>query len=320
VSGVSAAYEYNGSIWVSVTGQVISGKTIVDNTLPGNTIVVGTVTGDRITVGTLTGNLIAANTITGNNLVANTITAANVVSVNANIGNISSTGYWLQASTGNARFGGNVSIGNSLSIGSNATIGGNLAVSGLITAGNLNANTVVTTTVQPNAITTSGAFVAGGATSFVSNAVSGTIYTIAGPTVTSTVSNEQVIVWLNSGWNLTLRNNGSSATAFGQLRGYLRRYDASVGGPGISLGSWTTSFTQTMPTAGVDYEIRIDNQSWPVVIDTLGTPSNYVYAFGADVVYTFTSGTFTGNLKLNNSTGTNGYASTNSIVALGLKR
>jgi hypothetical protein len=397
-TGVSAAYEYNGSIWVSAVSQVVSGAAIVGNslsgvaiideslagdkllnttitgnkigfsTITGNLIAANTITGNLITVGTLTGNLIAANTITGNSIAANTITgntiqvgtltgnliaantitsnniaantivanniaagtittdklAANVLTANtvistgATVGNFASPGFWLQGSTGNARFGNTVSIGNNLTIGNNASIGGNLTVAGLITTGNLNANTVVTTTVQPNAITTSGAFVAAGGASFVSNAVSGTIYTIAGPTVTSTVSNEQVIVWLNTGWGLTLRNNGSSATAYGQLTGYLRRYEIGAGGPGVALGSWSTFFTQTMPTAGVDYDIGINNQAWPVVIDTLGSPGNYVYAFGAEVVYTFTFGTFTGNLKLNNNTGQ--YASTNTIVALGLKR
>jgi hypothetical protein len=41
VSGVSAAYEYNGSVWVSVTGQVISGRTFVDNTLNGVAVIDG---------------------------------------------------------------------------------------------------------------------------------------------------------------------------------------------------------------------------------------------------------------------------------------
>jgi hypothetical protein len=226
VSGVSAAYEYNGSVWVSVTGQVISGRTIVDNTLngvaviddtlngsavvvnslagtklifssvtgdkivantiTGNTIQVGTltgnliaantITGNTIQVGTLTGNLIAANTITSNNIAANTIVANNiaggtitadklaanvliantVVSTGATIGNFASPGFWLQGSTGNARFGNTVSIGNSLTIGNNASIGGNLTVSGLISSGGLVANTVDTTQVVTSAISNFG--------------------------------------------------------------------------------------------------------------------------------------------------------------------
>jgi hypothetical protein len=188
VSGVSAAYEYNGSIWVSVTGQVISGKTIVDNTLngvaviddtlpgtavvanslAGNKIMAGSITGDRITANTITSNNIAANTIVANNIAAGTITtdklAANVLTANtvistgATVGNFASPGFWLEGSTGNARFGNTVSIGNSLTIGNNlvignnASIGGNLTVSGLVTTGNLVANTVNTTQVVPAAI------------------------------------------------------------------------------------------------------------------------------------------------------------------------
>jgi hypothetical protein len=209
-TGVSAAYEYNGSVWVSAVSQVVSGAAIVGNSLSGvaiideslagdkllNTTITGnkigfstitgnliagnTITGNLITVGTLTGNLIAANTITGNSIAANTITgntiqvgtltgnliaantisgnsivansitgteissayiyAGNIVSFGANIGNNSSSGYWLQYNTGSARFGGNVSIG------------ANLTVAGLITTGSLIANTVQTTTINANAV------------------------------------------------------------------------------------------------------------------------------------------------------------------------
>ncbi len=237
-TGVSAAYEYNGSVWVSVIGQVINGNTIVGNSLPGNSIVTqsvdgnklldntvtyvqiatpgiiadnifgntitgnkiaaNTISGDRILANTITatniqsatitgnliaantitatniqsatitGNLIAANTVNASSIVANSITstqissayiyAGNIVSFGASIGNNSSSGYWLQYNTGNARFGGNVSIGNSLTIGNNASIGNNLTVSGLITAGNLQSNTVVTTTMVPGAVSVAGSY------------------------------------------------------------------------------------------------------------------------------------------------------------------
>jgi hypothetical protein len=220
-TGVSAAYEYNGSIWVSVIGQVISGNTVVGNSLPGNSIVTqsvdgnklldntvtylqiatpgiiadnifsntitgnkiaaDTITGNKIVANTITGNLIAANTITGTNIVGNTITgnliaantisansivansitstqissayiySGNIVSFGASLGNNSSSGYWLQYNTGNARFGGNVSIG------------ANLTVAGLITTGSLIANTVQTATITANAISDLGiAFNPGG--------------------------------------------------------------------------------------------------------------------------------------------------------------
>jgi hypothetical protein len=222
---INAAYEYNGSAWVSAVSQVVSGNAIVDgslsgaavigntlpgsavtdetlagdkmlfntitgnkivfNTITGNLIAANTITGNTIQVGTLTGNLIAANTITSNNIAANTIVANNiaagtittdklaanvltantVVSTGATIGDFASPGFWLQGSTGNARFGNTVSIGNNLTIGNNASIGGNLTVAGLITSGSLVANSVSTLSINPGAVSTfSTAFNPAGAT------------------------------------------------------------------------------------------------------------------------------------------------------------
>jgi hypothetical protein len=130
----------------------LTGNLIAANTITGNTIQVGTLTGNLIAANTITGNLIAANTIQSNSIVANSITATqisssyiyagNIVSISANIGNVSSTGYWLEYQSGNARFGGNVSIG------------ANLSVQGLITAGDLDANTVNTGQMVTNSATT----------------------------------------------------------------------------------------------------------------------------------------------------------------------
>jgi len=327
----------------TITGNLIAANTITGNTIQvstitGNLIAANTITATNISAGTITGNLIAANTITGNLIAANTILASsiqansitatqistdylytgNIISTGATIGSNTSPGYWLQYSDGAARFGGNVSIGNSLTIGTNASIGGNLAVSGLITAGSLNSNTVATTTIVPNAVTSSGAFSTTNQ-QFVADAVPGTVYTIAGPSITTVDSNQQVIVWMTAGWELRLRNNGSSATANGTLSGRLNRYDISTGGPGLTLDTFSTSFTRTMPTAGVDYSTYITNTSWPVVIDTPASAGTYVYAFAVSVQYTFTSGSFTDGLYLNNIAA-GGQTNENNIVALGLKR
>ena len=150
-TGVSATYTFNGSVWNSSQGQIVSGDTIVANSLPGTAITSATITGDRITASTITGNLIAVNTITANNIAAGTITATqistsylyvgNVISNNATFGSNTSSGYWLRHSDGDARFGGNVSIG------------ANLNVSGLISTSGLIANTVATTTLNLNAAT-----------------------------------------------------------------------------------------------------------------------------------------------------------------------
>lgn len=180
----SGTFSYNGSNWNLVVGQVIDGEVIVANTLPGTSIEAASITGDRvaantisatnIVTNTITANQIAANTITTNQIAANTITAnnisssyiyaGNIVSFGATLNSNTSPGYWLNYSTGNARFGGNVSIGNTLTIGSNAvignnaSIGGNLVVSGLITAGALNSNTVITTTITPSAVSIAGSY------------------------------------------------------------------------------------------------------------------------------------------------------------------
>jgi hypothetical protein len=82
------------------------------------------------------------------------LTANTVVSTGATIGSFTSPGFWLQGSTGNARFGNTVSIGNNLTVGANATIGGNLTVSGLITSGSLVANSVSTLSINPGAVST----------------------------------------------------------------------------------------------------------------------------------------------------------------------
>lgn len=149
---VSAFKTYDGTGWANVTGQVIDG------------------------------NVLVSGTVTANKLAANDIYALTIQSTNANVGNVSSNGFWLQANTGNARFAGNTSIGNNLTVGNTATIGSNLIVgtnltvgnsatigsnlivgnnaniganlfvSGLITTGNLNNNTVNTTTITSNAV------------------------------------------------------------------------------------------------------------------------------------------------------------------------
>ena len=120
---VTIVRSYDGSVWSPVNAQVVSGGLLV----PG--------------------------TITANSLNANQVYAVTVQSTNANIGDNSSNGYWLQANTGNARFGGNLNIGNNLIVGANAQFGGNLNVTGLITQGNLGNSVVTSDNIQAAAIT-----------------------------------------------------------------------------------------------------------------------------------------------------------------------
>jgi hypothetical protein len=150
----NARFGNNLSIGSSVTiGTVISGGTLTPNSVGATQIVDGSITTQKFTANTINGNIITAGTLNANALVANTIIAANSIqSVNAVFNSNTSPGYWLNSTTGNARFGGNISIGNNLSVGANATIGGNLSVTGLVTSGSLNPNSVVTTTVVASSV------------------------------------------------------------------------------------------------------------------------------------------------------------------------
>jgi carbonic anhydrase/acetyltransferase-like protein (isoleucine patch superfamily) len=226
-----AAYEYNGSIWLPVNGQVVSGNVIVRgtiagnamiantitatqiatgtitatqiaantitagqiaantitsgqiaaNTITGNNIAAGTITTDNFTANTIQGNIIAAGTITAEQLAANAITANTVVSSGAVLGSNASLGFWLDGTTGNARFGNNLSIGSSVTIGTvisggqlapNSvgatqiingsittqkftanTINGNIISAGTITAEQLSANAIIANTVVSSGAT-----------------------------------------------------------------------------------------------------------------------------------------------------------------------
>lgn len=151
---VTIVKQYDGANWNTVVGTVISG------------------------------NLFVTQSINASRLNANDIYAINIQSTGANIGNVASPGYWLQANTGSASFAGTVTIGNNLtvgnnavvgnnfsigsnlsvgdtatiganlSVGNNASIGGNVNISGLVISGNLAPNTVTTTQITNNSITT----------------------------------------------------------------------------------------------------------------------------------------------------------------------
>ena len=88
----------------------------------------------------IAGDLIADGTIRANALAANAIFTNKFASTNANFGVSTSTGYWLDGSSVNARFGGSVSIGE------------NLSVEGLITSSALTADVVDTNNIIVNAV------------------------------------------------------------------------------------------------------------------------------------------------------------------------
>jgi hypothetical protein len=218
---------------VSIAASTITGNNIQAGTITGNLIAANTIIGTNIVGSTITGNLIAANTIQGVNIQAGTITAnllaagtiivANSIqSNNATFGSTSSAGYWLDSSTGNVRFGGNTSIGNNLTVGSNtvvggnltvganASIGGNLNVTGLVTSGNLQANTVPTTSIVLQGVSTGT-----GVTTYNIQTYTGLTngvdypYVWCKPTVTTTVSNQNIYV--NGNYLAALFTNSSNA-------------------------------------------------------------------------------------------------------------
>jgi hypothetical protein len=306
------AYTFNGSIWVPVTGQVIPGNVIVTGTLAANAIVsgsitatqiaantitanniltntitatqiaantitanniaAGTITATQIAAATITGNNIAAGTITANNLAANTLTANTVVSTGATIGSYTSPGFWLQGSSGNARFGNTLSIGNNLTVGNNASIGGNLTVSGLISSGSLSSNTVSTTTIVPNSVS----FGLGSSSSTqqnVNNPVSGVIYyTNTTSSITTTLASQPVYIWAQC---LAILNFNIPTTPYAvfQIFCYLTRTDST----GADTIIFRQTFAKQVPYTDTGYS---NTPTWAGFQDTPPIPGTYTYKIG----------------------------------------
>jgi len=257
-----AAYEFNGSIWVPVNGQVVSGNVIVRGTIAGNAMIAntitatqiaagtitaaqiatgtitagqiaantitagqiaaGTITGNRIAAGTITtdnftantiqGNIIAAGTITADQLAANAITANTVVSAGAVFGSNASLGFWLDGTTGNARFGNSISIGNQLTVGGFANIGASAQIGANLLVGN---GSNIGTNLIVGANATIGAnLIVGNNTSIGANLLVGINANIG--------ANLRVGTGANIGTNLIVGNNasiGGNLTVAGLITG-----------------------------------------------------------------------------------------------------
>lgn len=76
----------------------------------------------------VSGNVIYTGSITSNALNTNDVYAINISGGGGVLGDIYTHGYWLQANTGSAAFGGNVYVGDNLKVGINSQIGANLNV------------------------------------------------------------------------------------------------------------------------------------------------------------------------------------------------
>ena len=233
----------------AIIANTINGNSIIANTISGNSIIANSFTANSINGSSISAGSIAANTINGgrivsgsittNQLAANVLTANTVVSTGATIGNFASPGFWLQGSTGNARFGNTVSIGSGLTVGNNASIGGNLtvganlSVTGLVTSGSLISNTVSTLTIFPGNVSSSSG-VQQGASHIGTNATLGSYYNVTGISIIDVPTPNAVI---NVSWNSSnLLQWSGSGTIY--LTYKLAR---SVGG-----GAFTTLQTVTL--------------------------------------------------------------------------
>jgi hypothetical protein len=162
-TGQSSTFSYNGSVWNSVVGQVVSGDTLVANSVPGSslandTVTAGkianaTITGDKISGNTITGNLIQANTITGNNIAANTITgnriAAQTISGTNIVGNTITSDLIAASTITGDKIAGNTITANNITVGTLTT---NLFTANTINASIIQANTFSANTISGQAI------------------------------------------------------------------------------------------------------------------------------------------------------------------------
>ena len=130
--------------------EYITATELLDETITDAKIALGTIEGTSIAQNTITGDLVATNTISADSIVANSITGSqlqtgllisgDIVSFNATLGDTESDGFWLDYSTGDARFAGNTSIG------------GNVDIEGLLTAGDIISGSIDTTALAETAV------------------------------------------------------------------------------------------------------------------------------------------------------------------------
>lgn len=138
-TGTSTTYTFNGSIWNTAVGQVVSGDTIVPDTISGSKLANLAVTADKIQNATITGSKVAVNTLTGNLIVANTITG-NLIAAST------ITGDKVTANT----LTGNLIVASTITgdkIAAN-TITGNLIAANTISADSIQANSITSTQIS----------------------------------------------------------------------------------------------------------------------------------------------------------------------------
>jgi len=281
----------------AIIANTINGNSIIANTISGNSIIANSFTANSINGSSISAGSIAANTINGGSIVsgsittdqlaANVLTANTVVSTGATIGNFASPGFWLQGSSGNARFGNTVSIGSGLTVGNNASIGGNLtvgsnlSVTGLVTSGSLNANTVSTTTVLTGGISQGLASISTGP-GYTNNTfpINTAIYSNSSGSLSATVGQTGLFIYPSVSFNLS--GNIISPGGFGSVytavfltlyngstvvASYGTNYYIPVSYPGdwsISvIPPWTAFFIPGYSGANIRISAEWDNTSAP---------------------------------------------------------
>jgi carbonic anhydrase/acetyltransferase-like protein (isoleucine patch superfamily) len=296
----------------TINGNIITAGTITANLINANGLIVNTVVSTGATINNFTspgfwldgnsGNARFGNTVSiGNSLTVGTnanIGGNLIIGTNANIGNSLTIGNLLTVGAnanigGNLRIGNNANIGNSVAIGNlltvgananiggnliignNASIGGNLNVTGLITTGNLNANTVNTTTIVPAAISAGAQSIVISQEIFAVNAVANTLYVgncIA--FLTTTLANQNVYAFAGLNTNLVIDVTG---TAEIEREVILLRYDVTAN-TFTQLNSFTIGPT-TLPGAGA-YATGAFLAPFVGYYDVLANVGNYAYTVG----------------------------------------
>jgi acetyltransferase-like isoleucine patch superfamily enzyme len=285
--------QYDGAGWTSVVGNVISGGLFVPgsinaNTLNANQVYALTIASTNAESGNIasrgfwlesgTGDArFAGNTTIGNNLVigqdaqigANLTVGTNLtVGNNATIGGFATIGSNVSVGAnltvgnnavigGFATVGSNVRVGGNLTVGNNTVIGGNLNVSGLVTGGNLQSNTVSTTTITLQSVS-QGVGISTSNRVTINTPTNNTLYSYVWckPSITTSVVNELVYVTGTLNSSVYIFTGGS----------YLATYSLYKSGTGLAgnvllsnstvnvnnTGGTNTYYYFTVPFAYVD--------------------------------------------------------------------
>lgn len=201
------------------------------------------------------GALVVNGTIRADSLAANEIFTNNLASTGATFAANTSTGYWLDGTTGNARFGGNVSIG------------------GIITSGLLNENIINTPNILIGAVT-EGIGTSATARSTYNYPSFNTYYGGEGlmsVTITTTQPNQIIYVFASMNAFVEL-NTISTPTYSPNILFSLRRYNVSTTAETVvSDTNWLfPDVSSSVVYAGTMH-------FWPGFTDIIVTPGTYKY-------------------------------------------